>query len=292
MDKNRQQTALAAPVADRRPHETVHHGISRVDDYAWLRVDNWQEVMQNPKSLDHRRARLSGGGKRLHRRVMAPTEALQAGSVRRNEGPDQGRRRKRARSRWSFFIFHQLCDRRATSAVLSHPARRRRQASVAGWQRPGRRPRLLRPGRLRSKPGPQACRLRFRRQGLGIQNRAECATSLREPICPTKSPTPSATWSGPPTDSSCSTPGWTTTTGRSRCSAIAWGPPSEEDALVYEERDTGYYVSVSETQSRRYIVIRTGDHQTTEIHLDQLPEQPETRAQDDHSRAWRATNTT
>ena len=30
----------------------THHGISVTDDYAWLRADNWQEVMRNPSVLD------------------------------------------------------------------------------------------------------------------------------------------------------------------------------------------------------------------------------------------------
>jgi oligopeptidase B len=35
-----------------RPHETTHHGMVLRDDYAWLRAENWQEMMRNPASLD------------------------------------------------------------------------------------------------------------------------------------------------------------------------------------------------------------------------------------------------
>ena len=41
----------AAPVADRRPNKTVQFGETRVDDYAWLRADNWQEVLRAPAAL-------------------------------------------------------------------------------------------------------------------------------------------------------------------------------------------------------------------------------------------------
>lgn len=39
------------PVAERRP--TIHeaHGFKRVDDYAWMRADNWQAVVRNPAVL-------------------------------------------------------------------------------------------------------------------------------------------------------------------------------------------------------------------------------------------------
>ena len=39
------------PRAARRPLTSRHHGIARVDDYAWLRSSNWQAVMRDPSSL-------------------------------------------------------------------------------------------------------------------------------------------------------------------------------------------------------------------------------------------------
>ena len=40
-----------APIAECRPATDTHHGITRTDDYAWLRADNWQEVMRDPSAL-------------------------------------------------------------------------------------------------------------------------------------------------------------------------------------------------------------------------------------------------
>ena len=42
---------MRPPAAERRPVATTHHGISRSDDYAWLRADNWQQVMRDPSAL-------------------------------------------------------------------------------------------------------------------------------------------------------------------------------------------------------------------------------------------------
>ncbi len=39
------------PVAPRRPHSLTHHGITVTDDYAWLKDDNWQEVLRDPSVL-------------------------------------------------------------------------------------------------------------------------------------------------------------------------------------------------------------------------------------------------
>src|SRR5579883_2590581 len=45
------QSALSPPVAPRRPHSFTMHGITVGDDYAWLKDENWQEVLRDPALL-------------------------------------------------------------------------------------------------------------------------------------------------------------------------------------------------------------------------------------------------
>ena len=42
---------LTPPRAPRRPLTSIQHGITRTDDYAWLRASNWQAVIRNPDEL-------------------------------------------------------------------------------------------------------------------------------------------------------------------------------------------------------------------------------------------------
>ncbi len=42
---------IDAPVAEKRPLSDTRHGITRIDDYAWLRAENWQDVMRDPDLL-------------------------------------------------------------------------------------------------------------------------------------------------------------------------------------------------------------------------------------------------
>ena len=44
--------ALIPPVAPRRPHSFARYGITVRDDYAWLKDENWQEVLRDPTVLD------------------------------------------------------------------------------------------------------------------------------------------------------------------------------------------------------------------------------------------------
>jgi oligopeptidase B len=41
-----------APVAPQRPHSFTTHGITVVDDYAWLKDPHWQEVLRDPSVLN------------------------------------------------------------------------------------------------------------------------------------------------------------------------------------------------------------------------------------------------
>jgi len=45
------------------------------------------------------------------------------------------------------------------------------------------------------------------------------------------------------------------------------GTPENEDVMIYEEPDTGFFVSLGETQSGRFILVSAHDHETSEIRL-------------------------
>jgi oligopeptidase B len=45
------EDSRTAPVAPRRPHSFTTHGITVVDDYAWLKDPDWQEVLRDPDIL-------------------------------------------------------------------------------------------------------------------------------------------------------------------------------------------------------------------------------------------------
>src|SRR5690606_8223065 len=39
------------PNAKKQPVRSAWHGVELVDDYAWMRAENWQEVMRDPALL-------------------------------------------------------------------------------------------------------------------------------------------------------------------------------------------------------------------------------------------------
>jgi len=44
-------TSTPPPLAGKRPAKTTWHGQEKIDDYAWLRDDDWQTVMRDPSAL-------------------------------------------------------------------------------------------------------------------------------------------------------------------------------------------------------------------------------------------------
>jgi oligopeptidase B len=68
---------ITPPRAASRPFTSIHHGVARTDDYAWLRASNWQTVMRDPTALaPDIRAQLKAENAYTSD-VMADTEALQ-----------------------------------------------------------------------------------------------------------------------------------------------------------------------------------------------------------------------
>ncbi|MCB1382686.1 MAG: S9 family peptidase [Notoacmeibacter sp.] len=68
--------SLPAPRAARHPFTDTRHGITRSDDYAWMRAENWQEMFHDPSVLDPEiRAHLEAENA-YQSALMEDTEAL------------------------------------------------------------------------------------------------------------------------------------------------------------------------------------------------------------------------
>jgi hypothetical protein len=83
---------IAAPTPEARPVEIEQLGRTRTDEFAWLRDDNWQEVMREPERSGRGYSRASGSGKRLLHRGDGAADRAGRAPVRRDARPHQGRR--------------------------------------------------------------------------------------------------------------------------------------------------------------------------------------------------------
>ena len=68
---------VSPPKPEKRPVSDTHHNTTRIDDFAWLRADNWQEMFRDPSLLDARiRAELEAENV-YQSKLMADTVDLQ-----------------------------------------------------------------------------------------------------------------------------------------------------------------------------------------------------------------------
>ncbi len=75
---NLEISCARVPCAARRPVNSIHHGIARVDDYAWLRASNWQAVIRDPALLDPEIKAYLEAENAYAKAMLADTETLQA----------------------------------------------------------------------------------------------------------------------------------------------------------------------------------------------------------------------
>ncbi len=66
-----------APRAAKKPVEDTRHGITRMDEYQWLRADNWQQVFHDTSVLDPEIRQYLEAENAYMKAAMADTEALQ-----------------------------------------------------------------------------------------------------------------------------------------------------------------------------------------------------------------------
>lgn len=263
---NRPVTRQLPPVAERRPSFSVQHGQELVDEYAWLRAANWQDVMRDPSVLDPQIRAYLDAENAYTEAALNDTSALQTSlfaemkarikeddsSVPTPDGP------------FEYFMSH-----------------------VTGGQYPrvNRRPRGGGPEQVlidgnkeaEGKPywqlGSVAHSPDHRYLAYGIDDKGSELFTIRIRDMETGQDLPDSI---PDTRS-----------------AVVWardnrtlfyvrlddnhrplfvyrhqlGTSTSEDVLVYEEKDIGFYVGVGQTQSGRFIVIDAHDHQTNEAYL-------------------------
>ena len=266
MSASNGNTPSTPPVAPIKKSETIHHGQTLSDDYAWLRADNWQEVMHNPSTLDNDIRVYLDAENTYVTDKLSDTEALQAdlkaemkGRIKEDDSsvpiPD---------GPWSYYSSfveggeyplicrkprdggdeQTLLDGNAMSdgfeyfslGGTSHSHDHRYMAYALDVK------------------GSEFYTIKIRdlETGLDLDDTIENAN-------------PGAVWSR-----DNQTIFYTRLDENHRPREVyrhKIGTSTADDALVYEETDPGFFVGIGSTQSRDFIMIGAHDHQTSEVYL-------------------------
>lgn len=260
------------PQADKKPHAETHHGISRTDDYAWMRVDNWMEVMADPSVLE--------SGVRTHleaendytEAVMKPTLDLQntlftefKGRIKEDDASPPAKD-----GPWAYYTQYRkggqypvFCrkprdaqDEEGRVVLLDGDA----EAEGLEYFRLGGLDYSDDHGRLAwsvDTNGGEFYVLRVRDLDTGqdLDDRIERVAG-------------GGVWA-PDGKSLFYT--WQDDNHRPcKIYRHVLGTPQKEDELVFEEEDPGFFASVGRSANDQYLVVSTHDHQTSEVWLADL----------------------
>ncbi len=258
---------ISPPRAEKRPHADTRHGITRHDDYAWLKAENWQTVMQDPSVLPQDIRAYLEAENTYTEHAMAGTKELQErlfaelkGRIKEDDSsvpaPD------------GLYAYY-------SSYVMGaeHPryCRKKRDLSgdeeilIDGTIEAGSKP-FFDFGGFSTSPdhqllawsaddkGSEFFRIRIRDLTVG--------KDLADEIDNTAG---GASWAANGKSFL-----YTQQDEHHRPLKIfrhVLGTAASTDSLVYEEKDTGFFAGVGKTQSDRFFVIDTHDHETSEAWL-------------------------
>ena len=242
------------PSAEKRPLTRSLHGVTWQDDYAWLRDADWQAVMRDPARLSADiRAHLEAENA-YTAALLGPTEELQQALIAELRGRIKEHDDSVPEPDGAFAYFHRyrqggehpvLCRQRTEDGREEELLDGDRLAAAGGFF-------ALR-GSLHSPDhallayavdpnGSERCEVRFRRLADG--------TDLPERLSEANG---ALAWSS---DSRHLLYVQLDDNHRPwRVLRHRLGSDPAEDAVVYEERDPGFFLSVGRTSSRRWLLI-------------------------------------
>jgi oligopeptidase B len=254
------------PLAPRRPSPRTIHGVAVADDYAWLKDANWQKVLRDPSVLDPDIRAYLEAENRYTEELLGPTAALQKtlvaemrGRIKENDsgvpmpdGPfgytwkyrEGGQHEQVGRQPRDGGEFQIVLDGDALAKASDYfrfgDTRHSPDHKLEAWSADLRGSEYF-TIRVRDWQTGQDLPDTVERAGGGVVWGRDSTfffyVERDENHRPLK-------------------------VFRHRL-----GTPQTDDALVYEEKDSGWFTSISESASSRFGVISGGDHDTSEQRL-------------------------
>jgi len=254
---------IPVPTTEKRPRQETVHGITRTDEYAWLRAENWQEMFKDPSVLDPAiRAHLEAENA-YQAALLADTAELRAAlfaemkgrikeddsSVPLKDGPYAYGSSFRLGGQHPRY-FRTPRDGGAEEVLLDGDAEAEGKAyfNLGGIDHSGDHRRLL--WGFDDK-GSEFYTLKVRDLASGAD--------LPDTVTDTGG---SGTW-----DAADSGFFYTALDPNHRPSKIFYRPLGGEARLIYEETDPGFFMSVGGSRRNDWIFISINDHETTEYRL-------------------------
>jgi oligopeptidase B len=258
--------SVRPPAAERRPVTTIHHGQARTDDYAWLRADDWQQAMRDPSALSPDIRAYLEAENAYAATAMSDVEALRLDLFREMRGR----------------IKEDDSTVPAPDGVYAYSTRYRHDAEHPEFvrtRRGGGDERILidadamAAGKSYFRLGGVAQSPDHKLVAFGTDDSGNEFFSLRIRDTETGADLP---------DAIAETNGGASWASDGRSLYYVWvdanhrpskvfrhtvGVEATGDVEVYQDSNPAFFISVGKTQSDRYVIIDTHDHETSEVRV-------------------------
>ncbi|MGA8414673.1 MAG: S9 family peptidase [Xanthobacteraceae bacterium] len=260
------RTAADEPRARQQPVVQSWHGVELVDEFAWLKAGNWQEVMRNPAVLDPDIRAYLDAENAYTTASLADIDPLQDAmlaemkgrikeddaSVPAPDGPSAYFERYRQCGQHPLICREPRGGGTAEVLLDADALAKGRSFFQLGARRHSPDHRLL--AWSADEAGSELYTMHVRDLATG--------TDLADIIVDTVG---SPVWVH-----DCSAFYYVRLDSQHRPSCVyrhRLGTPASDDRLIFESIDPQYFVSLSDTQSRRFAIISLHDHETSEVRL-------------------------
>ena len=259
-------TRQLPPKAQRIPKFSVHHGVELVDEYAWLRADNWQEVMREPEALDQQIRAYLEAENAYTEDALADTAALQKTLYAEMRARIKEDDSSVPAPDGAFEYFASYVTGGQYPRLCRQPRGGGAEQLLLDGNKEAEGKRYWQLGAAAHSPDHKLMAYAVDRKGselftIRIRDLAT-GRDLPDAIPDTRS---AIAWAR---DSQ--TLFYVRLDANQRPLFVyrhRVGTRAADDVLVYEEKDSGFYVGVGQTQSSKFITIEAHDHQTTEVYL-------------------------
>lgn len=256
----------APPAAQRRPHSFTHHGVTVTDDYAWLKDENWQEVLRDPSVLKPDIRAYLEAENAYADTVLGHTEPLQKKLVAEMRGRIKEDDSSVPAPDGPFAYFHKYNEGGQHEQIGRQPRDGGEARFLIDGDELAKQTEYFKFGEARHSPDHK-----LEAWSADVRGSEYFTIRIRD-------------WDTGKDSSDCveETDGGIVWTADSKSFFYVklddnhrpmqvyrhvLGTPQSSDTLIYEESDSGWFTHIHESASGRFCVIAGGDHETSEQHL-------------------------
>jgi oligopeptidase B len=260
------RTAADEPRARQQPVVQSWHGVELVDEFAWLKAGNWQEVMRDPAALDPDIRAYLDGENAYATASLADIDPLQDAMLAEMKGRIKEDDASVPAPDGPFAYFERYREGGQHPLICREPGGGGTAEVLLDADALAKGRSFFQLGARRHSPdhsllawsadeaGSELYTMRVRDLTTG--------TDLADIIVDTVG---SPVWVP-----DCSAFYYVRLDSQHRPSYVyrhRLGTPASDDRLIFESIDPQYFVSLSDTQSRRFAIISLHDHETSEVRL-------------------------